>query len=404
VTAAPAAFPQATTPDTGAFAGAFAGRHVLVTGHTGFKGSWLCEWLLELGAEVTGIGLPPDTQPALFNQLRLADRMHGVLGDLRNADGLRRLITECQPDFVFHLAAQPLVRRSYREPALTWLTNVQGTIHLLEALRALDKPCAAILVTTDKCYENQEWLHGYRETDPLGGHDPYSSSKAAAEIAIAAWRRSFFRNHPVRLASARAGNVIGGGDWAEDRIVPDCVRAWLNNRPLRIRNPRATRPWQHVLEPLSGYLTLATHLASAKHTPSPSEGPFNFGPPREGNRTVRELVEEALRYVPGEWVDASDPAAPHEAQLLHLSTDKAAALLDWRPVWSFSDAVRETFKWYFDVNRAQDPDVAAHRVRDQIQAYTASATRADIRWALPTPPPTHPAPPPHPHPTPNPNA
>jgi len=366
----------------GLFGGAFANRRVLVTGHSGFKGSWLCEWLLNLGAQVTGLGLPPDTDPALFTQLRLADRMDSIFGDIRSADGVRRVVAESQPDFVFHLAAQPLVRRSYREPVATWQTNVIGTLNLLEALRTLQKPCAVVLVATDKCYENREWVHGYRESDRLGGADPYSSSKAASEIAIDAWRRSFFRNHPVRLASARAGNVIGGGDWAEDRIVPDCARAWIAGRPVRIRNPRATRPWQHVLEPLSGYLWLAASLLRQTHPAAPLESAFNFGPNNESNRSVRDLVELARSFVSGEWIDGSDPTAPHEASLLHLSIDKAVALLGWHPVWTFVDAVRETLRWYFDIAHASDPSKAGDLTRDQIQAYISRAQHTGAPWAV----------------------
>jgi len=361
---------------------AFAGQRVLVTGHSGFKGSWLCEWLLALGAKVTGLGLPPETDPSLFTQLKLADRLDSIFGDIRSADGVRRVIAESQPDFVFHLAAQPLVRRSYREPLTTWHTNVLGSIHVLEALRTLQKPCVAVMVATDKCYENREWLFGYRENDPLGGADPYSASKAASEIAVATWRHSFFRNHPVRIASVRAGNVIGGGDWAEDRIVPDCARAWIAGRPLRIRNPRATRPWQHVLEPLSGYLWLAARLARQEASGSPLESAFNFGPASDSNRSVQELVEEAKKYVPGEWIDGSDPSAPHEAKLLHLSIDKAHALLGWRPVWTFTDGVRETLRWYFDVAHGSDAAKAIHLTQDQIHAYTGRAQEAGLPWAV----------------------
>lgn len=373
--------PRLNGPDAEAFGGVYAGRRVLVTGHSGFKGSWLCEWLLGLGARVTGLALPPDTEPALFTKLGLADRLDSIIGDIRSADGVRRVVQEARPDFVFHLAAQPLVRRSYREPLLTWQTNVLGTVHLLEALRDLGQPCTAVLVATDKCYENREWLYGYREDDPLGGYDPYSSSKAAAEIAVAAWRRSFFGRHSVRLATARAGNVIGGGDWAEDRIVPDCARAWLAGRPVRIRNPRATRPWQHVLEPLSGYLWLAARLAREDHPASPLASAFNFGPGSESNRTVRELVEEAGKYVTGAWQDASDPAAPHEARLLQLCIDKSAALLGWRPVWGFADAVRETIRWYFDVTLDDKAGRAARLTRDQIQGYTGRARELGMPWA-----------------------
>ncbi|MFN0066133.1 MAG: CDP-glucose 4,6-dehydratase [Limisphaerales bacterium] len=363
---------QSTGNSDSAVFAAYRGRRVLVTGHTGFKGSWLCEWLLALGAEVTGLALAPDTNPSLFEQLGLGRRMNSILGDIRNEGGVRRLVLETRPDRVFHLAAQPLVRRSYREPVLTWQTNVLGTIHLLEALRELTNPCVAVIVTTDKCYENREWVHGYREEDPLGGHDPYSSSKAGAEIAVAAWRRSYFKDSPVRLATARAGNVIGGGDWSEDRIFPDIIRALSRRQPVRVRNPRATRPWQHVLEPLGGYLTLAARLAVAPAGQGALASAFNFGPGHEANRTVRELVEEVLRHWPGQWQDASDPNAVHEAGLLQLSSDRAAALLGWSPVWGFAEAVRETVRWHHD---AQDPDRVAALTRDQIAAYQARAAR-----------------------------
>ena len=235
----------------------FSGKIVWLSGVSGFKGAWLAEWLLSLGAEIRGFCLPPPTQPSLFDQTGLASRIVWDCADLRDANAVRNSLLEAQPDFVFHLAAQPLVRLSYREPVETWETNVMGTIHVLEALRQLDKACAAVLVTTDKCYDNREWVHGYREEDALGGHDPYSSSKAGCELAIASWRRSFFNGHPVKVASARAGNVIGGGDWAQDRILPDCVRALAAGAPIEVRNPGAVRPWQHVLESLSGYLCLA---------------------------------------------------------------------------------------------------------------------------------------------------
>ncbi|MEI6030891.1 MAG: CDP-glucose 4,6-dehydratase [Synechococcaceae cyanobacterium ELA739] len=241
------------------------GRRVLLTGHTGFMGSWLALWLLELGAHVTGLALPQETEPSLFAQLELDQRLDHRIGDIRDPALLSELVSETRPELVLHLAAQPLVRRSYAEPTATWATNVMGTIHLLEALRRLQEPCTAVLITTDKVYRNNEWLYGYRENDPLGGHDPYCSSKAAAELAIASWRSSFcgFLPHQsphLRIASARAGNVIGGGDWAEDRIVQDAMRALAMGEPIGVRNPTATRPWQHVLEPLGGYLLLAERL------------------------------------------------------------------------------------------------------------------------------------------------
>jgi CDP-glucose 4,6-dehydratase len=277
-----------------------------------------------------------------------------------------------------------LVRDSYRLPVDTYETNVMGTIHLLEAARALKKPCAVVCVTTDKCYENREWVYGYREEDPLGGSDPYSSSKAAAEIAIAAWRRSFFNRHPVRVASTRAGNVIGGGDWAMDRIVPDCIRSLQQRRPVPVRNRHATRPWQHVLEPLSGYLWLGALLTK----PSLGEvglnrlcSAFNFGPGHAANRSVAELVEEVLKHWPGRWEDRSDPKAVHEASWLQLTTDKAGALLRWSPVWGFAESVRETIGWY---RMAQESSSAAARHRftlRQIAEYTLNARKAGIAWA-----------------------
>ena len=380
------------------FAEAFRNKTVWLSGHTGFKGAWLAQWLLELGANVHGFALEPDTEPALFDQLGLAKRLHHQIADIRDPAAVRESVKKSQPDFVFHLAAQPLVRLSYEQPLETYATNVMGTAHVLEALRGLKKPCAAVLVTTDKCYENREWLHGYREEDPLGGHDPYSSSKAAAEIAISAWRRSFFKNHPVKIASARAGNVIGGGDWAKDRIMPDCIRALQAGQPILVRNKAATRPWQHVLEPLSGYLWLAARLyqplAAPKRLVSPksdeggSEGgstlnpqlasAFNFGPAHEANRTVAELVAEVLKHWPGRWEDQSDPKAVHEAGLLQLSTDKAHALLGWSPVWPFSTTVERTVAWYRDT--AANSQTAHVLTTRQIEQYQTAAARAHVAW------------------------
>ncbi|MEE4238903.1 MAG: CDP-glucose 4,6-dehydratase, partial [Anderseniella sp.] len=309
----------------------WAGRRVLLTGHTGFKGSWLALWLSELGAKVTGVGLVPDTEPHLFNQLQLASRLHGHhIGDIRDPHTLAAIAETCQPEVVLHLAAQPLVRRSYQDPLGTWATNVQGSLHLLEALKPLRHPCAVVMVATDKVYENREWYYGYREGDRLGGHDPYSASKAAAEIAIASWRSSFcgqgrHQNPHLAIATARAGNVMGGGDRAEDRIIPDAMRALAAGEPIPVRNPASTRPWQHVLEPLSGYLCLAEALTTGqtREGTNPYCEAFNFGPSLEANRSVRELIEEALIHWAGQWQDLTDPAAPHEAGRLHLQIDKA---------------------------------------------------------------------------------
>jgi CDP-glucose 4,6-dehydratase len=361
----------------------YRGKTAWVTGHTGFKGSWLTAWLLELGARVRGFALPPPTTPAMFDQLGLASRIHHELGDIRDFAVVQRSLASAQPDFVFHLAAQPLVRLSYEQPLETYAINTLGTVHVLEALRSLRKPCAAVFITTDKCYQNEEWIHGYRENDPLGGDDPYSSSKAAAELAIASWRKSFFpAAHPVKVASARAGNVIGGGDWAMDRIVPDCVRALTAGGAIPVRNPVATRPWQHVLESLSGYLWLAACLAKPELASGPSAplaAAFNFGPSHESHRTVAELIAEVLKHWPGRWEDRSEPEALHEAKLLQLANDKAHALLGWAPAWTFATAVEQTVRWYREA--ASRPQSAPALTTRQIELYCVAATQAGLRWA-----------------------
>ena len=336
------------------------GKRVLLTGHTGFKGSWLSLWLCELGAHVYGLALAPDSNPSLFDQLGLTERLNHHVGDLRNPTIFRDLVDVVQPEVVLHLAAQPLVRRSYSEPVVTWETNVLGTIHLMEALRPLTHPCAVVLITTDKVYRNNEWLYGYRENDPLGGNDPYSSSKAATELAIDSWRASYCGTQAhqtpyLRLASARAGNVIGGGDWAKDRIIPDTVRSLQAGKPVTLRNPKSTRPWQHVLEPLGGYLALAEALSDGTSGQAFAEA-FNFGPQLEANRTVRELVEQALLHWPGTWIDASQPTDPHEAGMLNLVVDKAHHRLGWSPRWDFTTTTARTLQWYRRViEEGKDP-------------------------------------------------
>ncbi len=340
----------------------WAGRRVLLTGHTGFKGSWLALWLLRLGARVTGVALNPDTSPSLFDGLNLAGAdLPGELvdhrADIRAPAALAELEAAADPEVVLHLAAQPLVRRSYADPLGTWATNLQGSLHLLEALRPLRHPCAVVMVTTDKVYANREWCYGYRETDRLGGHDPYSASKAAAELAIASWRASFSGSAPhqtpqLAIATARAGNVIGGGDWATDRIVPDAMRACATGEPLALRNPHATRPWQHVLEPLSGYLLLAEALL---RDPAAHAEAWNFGPQLEANRPVAELVAALHQHWPGSWRDLSDPQAPHEAGLLHLVIDKASQRLLWQPRWDFATTVARTAGWYRQVASGAEP-------------------------------------------------
>ena len=375
---------------------AFSGKRVFVTGHTGFKGSWLSEWLLDLGATVHGYALAPDTKPSLFEQLGLADRLEHEVADIRDGEAVRKSIHAFQPDFIFHLAAQPLVRRSYAIPVETYETNVMGTVNVLEALRSYAagsslqvgrsdnsnqksttnnelSPVTAIIVTTDKCYENHESGRAYEESDPLGGHDPYSSSKAMAEIATAAYRNSYFQTGPVRIASARAGNVIGGGDWAEDRIVPDAMRALDQGEAIAVRNPKAVRPWQHVLEPLSGYLTLAALIAAEQtthnHQPTTAElcSAYNFGPGPDSNRTVADLVQEILKHRQGEWSDASVPGALHEANLLNLSIKKAHQTLGWKPKWDFATTIKRTVTWYDEVyHKAVTP---LEITRSQIAEY-----------------------------------
>jgi CDP-glucose 4,6-dehydratase len=345
----------------------FRNKRVWITGHTGFKGAWLTEWLLGLGAKVSGFSLPPPTTPALFEQLDQAQRIHHQEGDVRDAAAVRAAVQACQPDFVFHLAAQSLVRVSYADPAGTFATNVDGTIHVLEALRTLDRPCVAVFVTSDKCYANDH-ARTHREEDPLGGRDPYSASKAAAELAVASWRSSFFSGPEARvaIASARAGNVIGGGDWAADRILPDCVRSWQAGRPVAVRHAAAVRPWQHVVEPLAGYLMLAARLHQAGTGATELRSAFNFGPLSADQRTVADLVEAALRTWPGSWEKTPQASAPAEAHFLSLDSAKADRLLGWRPRWNFDAAVKHAVEWYRAVGTGADP---AEWTRRQIRAY-----------------------------------
>jgi CDP-glucose 4,6-dehydratase len=358
----------------------FKDRVVLVTGHTGFKGAWLTAWLKQLGAKVVGIALEPPTKPSHFAAAHLAEGLTDLRIDIRDRDELEKAVVAAQPDFVFHLAAQALVRRSYENPLETWQTNVLGTLHVLEALRKLDKPCAAVIITSDKCYDNVEWVWGYRETDALGGPDPYSASKGAAELAIRSHIKSYFpkATSKVRIASARAGNVIGGGDWAADRIVPDCVRAWSTDNLVKLRNPYSTRPWQHVLEPLSGYLSLAVALSQR---PELHGEPFNFGPQAQQNHSVLELVQQmALHWAQVRWQDVSGSATgPHESGLLKLNCDKALHHLHWRAVMGFEDTVRMTAEWY----RAfyQQPAQVAAITNAQIASYTAIAKHQGLEWA-----------------------
>ena len=362
------------------FQNTYHGKRVLVTGHTGFKGSWLCEWLLALGAEVTGFALPPPTEPALFNQLGLATRLRDLRGDVRDLPAVQNALKVARPDFVFHLAAQPLVLLSYAQPVETYATNVMGTVNVLEAVRLAEAPCTVVVVTTDKCYENNGRLHDYREGEPMGGHDPYSSSKGAVELIVSAYRRSYFSspNSVVRLASARAGNVIGGGDWALDRIVPDCIRSLQRGEVIPVRHPRATRPWQHVLEPLSGYLWLAARLQASVADLSQIASSFNFGPTPASSRPVADLVAEVLRHWPGRTQDQSETGAVHEAALLSLSIEKARSVLAWQPVWDFATTVDHTVAWYRQVS--SDTALATTLTRRQITDYQTDARQQKLAW------------------------
>ncbi len=325
------------------------GKRVLVTGHTGFKGGWLSLWLQEVGAEVTGLALPAPTTPSLFEVARVGERMNSVLGDIRDLEQVRAVFTQCQPEIVFHLAAQPLVRYSYSAPVETYATNVMGTVHVLEAARQTAGVRAIVNITSDKCYENREWPWGYRENDPMGGYDPYSNSKGCAELVAAAYRSSYFNpaeyaRHGVALATVRAGNVIGGGDWAADRLIPDILRAIEAGQPVNIRSPHAIRPWQHVLEPLDGYLALAEKLHD--EGAAYAEG-WNFGPADDDARPVQWIVEQLTRAW-GEgaaWRLDTQPQ-PHEAHYLKLDCSKARMQLGWHPRWNLARALRSIIDWH----------------------------------------------------------
>ena len=352
--------------------GCFTNKTVLVTGHTGFKGSWLTAWLKVLGARVVGIALDPPTNPAHFTVARVAEDMSDLRIDVRNSAAVEEAVVEAQPDFVFHLAAQALVRSAYAAPIETWETNLLGTLHVLEGLRKLTRKCVAVIITSDKCYDNVEWVWGYRETDPVGGPDPYSASKGAAELAIRSHVKSFFpeATSKIRIGTARAGNVIGGGDWALGRLVPDCVLAWSKNKSVQLRNSAATRPWQHVLEPLGGYLTLAASLAER---PSLHGESFNFGPPGHENHSVLELVQQVARHWDqARWEDVSgEVTGPYESSLLKLNCDKALHHLRWTAVLGFEETARLTAEWY----RAyyDDPEAISTVTDAQLRHYSAVA-------------------------------
>ncbi len=332
---------------------AFAGKRVFITGHTGFKGSWLTFLLKELGAEIMGFSLPPPTSISHFELLQLEQSITHVMGDVRDADALNAAMQSFQPEYVFHLAAQALVKQSYDDPVTTISTNVLGSANLLEAVRKCDSVRSLVYITSDKCYENVEWIWGYRENDRLGGYDPYSASKAAAEIIFSAFAQSFFHKRlNLGAATARAGNVIGGGDWAENRIVPDCIRAAEQERPISLRNPIATRPWQHVLEPLSGYLLLAAQL---REQPEKYAGSWNFGPSTKEVRTVYDVANTIIdRFGRGQVEVVESKDNPHEAGLLQLNCDKANQILGWYPRWGIDKTLEATVDWYKAVLEGDD--------------------------------------------------
>jgi CDP-glucose 4,6-dehydratase len=362
------------------FGNVYEGRRVLVTGHTGFKGSWLALWLDAMGASVVGYALDPPTLPNLFEPLGLAGRITHVHGDVRDSDSLKSVFRRHEPEIVFHLAAQPLVRFGYIEPVLTYETNVMGTVNLLEAVRETPGVKAVINVTSDKCYENREQDYAYLETDPMGGFDPYSSSKGCSELVTAAYRNSFLRGNNVQLASARAGNVVGGGDWADDRIIPDCIRALSAGERIAVRNPQAIRPWQHVLEPLAGYLWLASRMWQGD---AGFDGAWNFGPDAAKQIPVSEIVDTVIReWGSGSWYkpETAD-AAPHEAGLLNLDCTKAADLLGWHPLYDMDATLRATTAWYKAAS--QGGDVPGITLGD-IEEYVGEAVRKRSTWATTT--------------------
>jgi len=362
------------------FESTYQDKRVLITGHTGFKGSWMSRWLHQLGAEVHGLALPPESTAGVYSTACAGVFASESMVDIRDIQATEKAILAISPEIVFHLAAQPLVRLAYRQPLETLATNVMGTAHVLNAIRSLPTPPQAVVViSSDKCYENVGWHHGYRENDPMGGYDPYSVSKGATELISSAWRRSYFNDpEATRIATARGGNVIGGGDWAEDRIVPDCIRALQAAKDIELRNPGATRPWQHVLDCISGYLCLGSRLVGVEPA-SPLCGGFNFGPALASARTVQSLVQELLRHWPGQWRDISGGQTPHEAQFLQLAIEKASALLGWSPIWDFSTTVKHTVEWY----REQETGGNLSEItRNQISTYEQDAALAGVSWAF----------------------
>lgn len=359
----------------------FKGKSILITGHTGFKGSWLTAWLLKLGAKVTGIALDPPTHPSHYAFMGISHEINDFRVNIQNRAKIEKIIIETEPDYIFHLAAQSLIHRSYEDPIATWESNVMGTINILESLRKLKKSCAVVIITSDKCYKNIEQKKGYVETDELGGLDPYSASKSSAEIAISSYINSYFSTNEcvVRIASARAGNVIGGGDWALDRLVPDCVKSWSKHEIVTLRHPNATRPWQHVLEPLSGYLSLAIAL---NHNSNLNGESFNFGPRPEEVYSVSNLVKEMSNYWDKvKWKINSDMADQfYESTLLRLDCTKALNVLDWHATLNFKETVQMTANWYNSFYTS--PNKSIYITNEQIDSYVLFAQENGLKWAL----------------------
>lgn len=352
-------------------------KKVLVTGHTGFKGTWLISWLKALNAEVTGISIDIPTKPSHFEKTNLSKEINDLRMDI-NVPTLKKRINEIKPDFIFHLAAQSLVTKSHEDPIKTWSTNVLGTANLLNSIRDYKKSCVAVFITSDKCYDNKEWEWGYRETDQLGGSDPYSGSKASAEILINSFVKSFFsKKHPVRVASARAGNVIGGGDWSLNRLIPDIIRSWSTNKPLIIRNTYATRPWQHVLEPLSGYLTLAAHMSKSKKIQGET---FNFGPNDNQIKTVSNVVKSICDHFPKKSLKIIKGSNKNnEHHFLKLNCDKALNVLNWNSTLTFDETIEMTMEWYLDYYK--NPNKIFHKTLSQIKKYEELAKIRNLSWS-----------------------
>lgn len=358
------------------FNNVYKGKKVLVTGHTGFKGTWLAIWLKKLGADVIGYSLGVPTEPSMYKICSMNNEVINIIGDIKDDKKLQKVFQEENPDIVFHLAAQPLVRLSYKEPKLTYETNIMGTVNVLEQARHTKSVKAVVVITTDKCYENKEWVYGYRETDAMGGYDPYSSSKGCAELVTSSYRNSFYRQQGIALASARAGNVIGGGDWAEDRLIPDFVRAVIQNMPIEVRNPLATRPWQHVLEPLSGYLWLAALMVEdcAKYS-----GGWNFGPNDSDIKNVEDILSLAVKCWGAGSIEVNKDEQPHEANLLKLDISKAAATLKWHPVYNANTAISKTVEWYKKYYNEENPNMYNYTL-GQIDEYELNAKKLELEW------------------------